>query len=302
MSERMVKANGIDIWTEDFGNPSNPCILLVMGATAQGILWQDEFCQALADAGRHVIRYDNRDTGQSTCFDFTSQPYTLADLANDALGVLDAYGVERAHIVGASMGGMIAQTLAIEHPERILTVTSIMSTPAGRSLQLAMSGTGVAGLPGPAPRLLQAMVKSAAHPPTNDAERIETAVRLWGVLAGSADPIDEAAIRARETRVLARARNIAAAQNHGLAVASSPDRMDALRAVTAPTLVIHGTDDPICPVEHGKLTAACIPGAALMLIDGMGHDLPARVLGDVLAAIVTHTGAASGAFMNAAAV
>jgi pimeloyl-ACP methyl ester carboxylesterase len=152
---------------------------------------------------------------------------------------------------------------------------------------------GAAELPGPAPRVTQALAESAAHPPTNEEERIEAAVRLWAALAGSGDPANLAALRAREIRVRARARNIAAAQNHGLAVANSPDRMDALRTVKVPTLVIHGTDDPILPVEHGKATAACIPGATELLIGGMGHEIPVRVEGEVLRAIISHTSATS---------
>ena len=128
----MVRANGIEIWAEDFGEPRNPAVLLVMGAGGQGILWPDEFCAALVAAGHYVIRYDNRDTGQSTCVEFAKAPYTLSDMARDAVGVLDAFGVERAHVMGASMGGMICQTLAIEHAGRLRSMTSIMSSPARR--------------------------------------------------------------------------------------------------------------------------------------------------------------------------
>lgn len=289
MSERVIEANGCELWTEDFGDPAAPCVLLVMGATAQGILWPEEFCEALAAGGRHVIRYDNRDTGQSTCFDFSRQPYTLSDMARDAVGVLDAYGVPAAHVVGASMGGMIGQVLALEHRDRVLTLTLIMSSPASASIAAGMA-TGAAGaLPGLAPRVLELMAATIANPPTTDAERIEAAVRQWSVLAGSADPPDEALLRAREARVLARARNIDAAQNHALAMALSPDRMDVLGQVDVPTLVIHGTDDPILPLPHGEALAALIKGARLLPIEGMGHDLPPRVAAPLMQALLEHT-------------
>src|SRR2546423_177171 len=140
MSERVVEANGIEIWTEDFGEPADPTVLLIMGASAQGIMWPEELCERLVEGGRHVIRYDNRDTGQSTCADFSQKTYTVKDMADDAVGVLDAYGVDRADVVGASMGGMIAQTVALEHPERVRSLTSIMSTPLAGSIILAIQG------------------------------------------------------------------------------------------------------------------------------------------------------------------
>src|SRR5262249_18339274 len=154
----------IDIWCEDFGNSREPALLLVMGAGGQALLWPDEFCAALAAAGRYVIRYDNRDTGQSTCFDFAQSPYTLSDMARDAVGVLDAFGIERAQVAGASMGGMIVQTLAIEHAPRLRTLTSIMSSPSGASIMKGMLGGG-AVLPGPAPKVLEAFQASLANPP-----------------------------------------------------------------------------------------------------------------------------------------
>jgi pimeloyl-ACP methyl ester carboxylesterase len=206
MTERTVRANGIEIWCEDFGSKSDPALLLVMGASAQGLLWPDEFCNALASAGRHVIRFDNRDTGQSTCFDFATSPYTLSDMARDAVGLLDALDIERAHVAGASMGGMIGQTLAIEHGPRLRTLTSIMSSPAGTSILTGMMG-GVSALPGPEPKVMEAVAASAANPPRTTAERIDAAVRLWRALSGSGEPFDEAAVRAREALMQARAKN-----------------------------------------------------------------------------------------------
>jgi pimeloyl-ACP methyl ester carboxylesterase len=289
MGERVVKANGIDVWTEDFGNTSDPTVLLIMGASAQAILWPDDFCQDVADARRHVIRYDNRDTGQSTCFDFTASPYTVADMAADAVGVLDAYGIERAHVVGASMGGMIAQTVAIEHPERVITLTSIMSTPLAGSIMAAMLGSNSSGLPAPEQKVIDAALQLAT-PAKDDEERIERSVTLWRALAGTMSPFDEQSIRDREKKILARARNIDAAANHQFAIGASPDRTDQLGQITAPTLVIHGTADPILPFPHGEATAKAIPGAKLLPIEGMGHETPPKATPIVVGAILEHTG------------
>ena len=292
MAERTVRANGIEIWCEDFGSRRDPALLLVMGAGGQGILWPDDFCAGLAAAGRYVIRYDNRDTGQSTCVDFAKSPYTLGDMARDAVGLLDALEVERAHVAGASMGGMIAQTLALEHPGRLRTLTSIMSSPLGRSGMEGILNPAAAKLPGPAPKVMEVLQAGMASPPRTREERIAQAVRLWRALAGSGEPFDEAAVREREARVFARAKDPDASQNHQLAIGASPDRTDALRGVRIPALVIHGSDDPILPLAHGRATAEAIPGAKLLVIEGMGHDIPAKAAKRIAQAIVEHTAGA----------
>jgi pimeloyl-ACP methyl ester carboxylesterase len=288
VAERVVQANGLEIWTEDFGSRGDPTILLIMGAAAQGIVWPDELCEVLVEGGRHVIRYDNRDTGQSTSVDFTAQPYTVSDMAADAIGVLDAYSLPAAHVVGASMGGMIAQTIALEHPDRLLTLTSIMSTPLGTSLMTGMAGDGSSGMPGPS-QAVRAALAATTEPPRDDEERIDRAVLLWRALSGTMDPFDEQAVRAREKRILARARKIDAVLNHQLAMASSPDRTDRLGTITAPTLVIHGTADPILPFAHGEATARAIPGATLISVAGMGHELPPSSLPVIAPAVLNHT-------------
>ncbi len=290
MPERTVRANGIEIWCEDFGRRSDPTLLLVMGAGGQGILWPDEFCRELASAGRYVIRYDNRDTGQSTCVDFAKQPYTVSDMARDGIELLDALGVERAHVAGASMGGMIAQTLAIEHGARVRTLTSIMSTPlAGSELMGTFAGQP-GPLPGPEPKVLELFAKQAANPPRTRDERIAASTEMWRVLSGSASgSFDEASVRARAARVFARARNPDAAQNHQLAIAASADRLDGLRKLAIPTLVIHGDEDPILPPPHGRATADAIPGARFLSIHGMGHDLGPAHTKRVAEALLEHT-------------
>jgi pimeloyl-ACP methyl ester carboxylesterase len=288
VAEQTVETNGVEIWTEDFGDPSDPTILLVMGAGGQAILWPDELVEALVAGGKHVIRYDNRDVGQTTTFDFEKEPYTVADMAGDAVAVLDAYGVGQADVVGASMGGMIVQTMALDAPDRVRTMTSIMSTPLAGGFMAAIMGGGTASLPGPEQKVLDLMALNAT-PPTSDDERVDRAVQQWRALAGTMAPFDEHEVREREQRILARAKNIDAANNHQFAVASSPDRTDDLARITAPTLVIHGTSDPILPYPHGEATANAIPGAKLLAVEGMGHELPAPAIPIVVSAILEHT-------------
>ena len=285
MSERFVEGNGLRIWTEDFGNRSDPPILLIMGASAQGIQWPEAFIERLVAAGRYAIRYDNRDTGRSTCFDFAKSPYTLDDLARDAVAVLDGYDLTSAHVVGASMGGMIAQQLMIRHAERVQSATIIMSSPlSGAAL---MSG---AVLPAPDPKFLEAFAALGATPVETREQQIEMRVAVFSMLAGRIRP-DVDAIRAIATREVARATNFAAQANHGLAITTTTpeDRRPLLRATSIPTLVVHGSDDPLVPLAHGKALADAIPRARLMTIDGMGHDLPQSQWPDVTQAIVDLT-------------
>ena len=291
MSERTVKANGIEIWTEAFGDPQDPPILLIMGAGAQGVLWPEDFCQRLVDGGRRVIRYDHRDTGQSTCFDFASQPYTLSDLARDAVGILDAYGIRRVHAVGASMGGMVGQILAIEHADRLLSLTSIMSTPGGGALASTVLGEGetAPSLPPPEPEFVAALQALLLNPPQTREERIARRLEVFRLTAGSLTPFDGDRLRPMLEREYDRTRNYEARNNHTLAVAREPDRRRALAGVSIPTLVIHGTEDPICPHAHGVATAEAIPGARLISIEKMGHELPPAAWPRIAEAILEHT-------------
>jgi len=283
MSERTIETNGIQLWTEDFGDRRNPTLLLIMGASAQGIQWPEPFIQQFVDRKFHVIRFDNRDTGQSTCFDFAKHPYNLDDLARDAIAVLDAYDVESAHVAGASMGGMITQTLMIQYPKRVRSATVIMSSPLAGSRD-GMPMLMADDLPGPDPEWLGKMMALQQTMPTNTVdEMIAMRVAMFTSLAGRM-PVDTAALRDIAKREITRATNFAAQANHGLAVgASTPnDRRPLLKKTSIPTLVIHGTDDPILPYPHGKALAAAIPGAKLLTFDGMGHDLPAQVWPDIV--------------------
>ena len=290
MAERIIDSNGIRLWTEDFGDPRNPTLLLVMGASAQGIQWPEAFIQPFVDRKFHVIRYDNRDTGQSSCFDFATQPYNLNDLAADAIGVLDAYDVGSAHVAGASMGGMITQTLMIRQPKRVRSATIIMSSPLAGSVD-GVPMLRADDLEGPDPKWLGEMMQLQMSMPTNTAaEMIDMRVAMFTKLAGRL-AVDTAGLRDIATREVGRAINFAAQANHGLAIGvSSPnDRRLLLRSTSIPALVIHGTDDPILPYPHGKALAEAIPGAKLLTIDGMGHDLPVQVWPQIIGEMIAVT-------------
>ncbi len=286
MPEQTVETNGIEVWCEDRGEPTDVPILLVMGATASALRWRGAFCDELAARGRYVIRFDNRDAGRSTCFDFATQPYTLADMADDAAGLMDALSISSAHVVGISLGGMIAQTLAIERPERIRTLTSIASSPSGAG---GAPGGSADDLPGPTDRAGAETARMLQAPPDTREERIEQSVALQRALVGSRYPFDEAAEREIVAREIDRARNFDARNNHVLVVANAGDRRSALAALAVPTLVIHGTEDPIYPLAHGVATAEIISGARLLPLDGVGHELPPSTWPKVIDAIVEHT-------------
>jgi pimeloyl-ACP methyl ester carboxylesterase len=285
--------NGIHIEYEVIGDDDGIPLLLVMGLGAQLIVWDDEFCAALAGRGFRVIRYDNRDVGLSTKFDdgpaadaatlaaaLTGQPvqapYLLTDMAADGIALLDHLGIDAAHVVGASMGGMIAQTMAIEHPERVLTLTSIMST-TGDPTVGAPTGEALAVLVTPRPR--------------DRAAAIEQGVAAARAI-GSPRHFDEGRGRARAAATYDRCFHPAGFARQLLAILASGDRTERLRELDVPALVIHGDVDPLVTVSGGEATAAAIPGAELLVLDGMGHDLPPaywpRIV-DAIAALRTRT-------------
>lgn len=290
-----ARANGIELEYESFGRAGDPPLLLVMGLGAQMILWHEEFCGALAERGFHVTRFDNRDVGRSTWLDAAGMPdvlgaltaagagqpidapYRLSDMAADAAALLDTLGAGSAHVVGASMGGMIAQTLAIEHPARVRTLTSIMST------------TGHPGLP---PARPEAMALLMAPLPTERAAQIERSVEAARVIGSPAYPSDPAELRALAERAYDRGINPPGFARQLVAILASGSRRAALAGVRVPTLVIHGDADPLVPVEAGRDTAAAVPGARLLELPGMGHDLPRALWPAVVDAIVEHAGKA----------
>jgi len=287
-----ARANGIEIEYETHGDPGGRPLVLVRGLSTQLIHWDAAFCRGLVDRGHFVVIFDNRDVGLSTWFDEAGVPdlaallsgreldlaYGLDDMAGDTVGLMDALGLESAHVMGISMGGMIAQTAAIRHPARV------------RSLVSVMSSTGARELPPPAPEALEALVTPA---PAERAAYVEHTVRTQRIIGSPGFPFEEAresevAVRAfdRAFHPAGAARQLAAVQTHG-------DRRAALGGLAVPALVIHGSGDPLIPPEHGRDTAAAIPGAELRIIEGMGHDIPRGAHAELIAAIGAHTSRAA---------
>jgi pimeloyl-ACP methyl ester carboxylesterase len=276
--ERMIEANGVELCTEAFGDPADSPILLVMGMGGSMLWWEEEFCRMLAEGGRFVIRYDHRDTGRSVTYEPGRPEYTSADLVSDAAEVLDAYGIPAAHVVGVSMGGALAQLFALDFRDRVLSLVVISTS---RALP------GERELPPPTEDL--ARYTATATVDWSDAESvIEYLVGYSRVLAGGRRPFDEAAVRDFARRDVERARNFAAAQNHDLLPDDERSR-EPLSSIAAPTLVVHGTADPMFPLEHGEALAEEIPGARLLPLEGAGHGV-ARADWEMLTrAILEHT-------------
>ena len=288
--------NGIEIEYDTIGDPSDEPLLLVMGFTAQLIAWDDKFCQALADKGYFVVRYDNRDCGLSTHFDgatldiaelFNARltggqvppvPYTLSDMAADGIAVLDALGFDRAHIVGASMGGMIVQTMAIEHPHRLRTVTSIMSK------------TGEPDYGQASPEAMAALMQP---PPEDRAQAIEASVEA-SKLFSSPRYFDATRARERAAASYDRAFYPEGAGRQMGAIVASGDRADRLRSVSLPFLVIHGRADTLIGLSGGERTAELVPGANLVVLNDMGHDLPEPLWPFIVDVIASHASHAIG--------
>ena len=288
-----LKSNGIRLAYETAGDPKDVPILLIMGLGMQLIAWPDDFVEGLVEQGFYVIRFDNRDCGLSTKFDHAGVPnlwltylktllrwpvktaYTLDDMAEDARGVLRALGVAKAHVVGTSMGGMIAQLMAAKYPDRILSLTAIMSS------------SGRRGLPGPTREARAVMMR----PPRDvrDMEAvIEHTVKLYQVIGSPAYPTPEKQLRDNITRAVRRNVNGAGIARQTVAVAAAGDLGPLLRTISVPTLVIHGAADPLIPAACGIDVARRIPGARLELIEGMGHDLPDQLIERLLALIDAH--------------
>ena len=297
-----VEANGITIEYAETGPRDAPVILLIMGLGMQLIAWPQSFCDRLAARGFRVIRFDNRDVGHSTPIPAGSlamasmmaraffglpvrPPYTLTDMARDALGLLDALGIDRAHVVGASMGGMIAQILAVEHPERVKSLTSIMST------------TGNRRLPGPSSKVLRALLRPR---PRNKAAAVRRSMEFFRLIGGSGFPPTEAELREKAERAVQRSYRPDSVLRQLIAIRTAPSRVAALRRLRAPTLVLHGSDDPLVPMAGGEDTAANIPGARLRIIPGMGHFLPEALLPLLVDEIAAHCLAAEHAAQTAA--
>ena len=292
-----TKANNISIEYETFGDPSSPPILLIIGLGGHLIYWDDTFCRYLSEANRYVIRFDNRDAGLSTKFEQAgvpdmmdvmgklmggqkvTPPYTIEDMAADAVGLLDALNIEKAHLCGMSMGGMIAQSIAINYPRRVLSLISIYST------------TGNPRLPPPKPEVLGLLM---SPPPQEREAFVQFNVDLFRALTGPRFGLDEQWVRKLMTREYDRNFCPQGTSRQLLAILTQSDRRVALKNVKVPTLVIHGDADPLVSLEAGKDTAEAVPGAELIIMEGMGHDLPhGEAWTQIAKDIITHTEKAS---------
>lgn len=288
---QIARANGIELCYEIFGDANAEPLLLIMGLGAQMILWDDDFCRQLAARGFRVIRFDNRDIGKSSKLTGgkrlgalellklqflkipVAAPYKLLDMAQDTTGLMDALGIKSAHLVGASMGGMIAQEIAISFPQRVRSLTSIMST------------TGNPKVP---PPTREAAAMLMAPPPATREEFLARFAQTWKVLRVGSFPEDEARDRLRAERVFERGLNAPGVGRQLRAILASGSRKQRLASVKAPTLVIHGTVDPLVRPEGGKDTAASIPGARLLMVEGMGHAIPIPMWPQIIDAIDKH--------------
>ncbi|MDQ1811917.1 alpha/beta hydrolase [Massilia sp. CCM 9210] len=289
----ILTANGIRIAYETAGDPKDTPLLLIMGLGMQLTAWPDDFVDGLVELGFYVIRFDNRDSGLSTKFDHAGTPslplawlkklvrwplrgaYTLADMADDALGVLSALGVARAHVVGASMGGMIAQILAARHPERVISLTSIMSD------------SGRRGLPGPTREARAVLMRPARN--ARDLDSLVThMVHMMRVIGSPAYPTPERLLRERIARSIKRNVCPGGVARQLVAIAATGDRSELLKSIRVRTLVIHGAADPLVPLAGGQDTARLVPGARLEVIEGMGHDLPPQLIERLIALIDAH--------------
>ena len=276
--ERLATVGDVDLCYDMFGDPELPPVLLIMGLGFQLIHWPEDFCRQLAAEGFRVVRFDNRDAGRST--HLPGRRYTLEDMADDAVGLLDALGVESAHVAGASLGGMIGQTIAIRHPDRVRSLASLMST------------TGRRGVGRTSPRVLR---HAFGRPPRTEEAAVERRVRVFSTIGSTGFQQDLDELR-RVTRLAFRrdpdARDGRRRQHR--AVRAARDRTAALRLLTVPTVVIHGTDDVMCHPSRGPATAEAIPGARLELVPGMGHDLPREAWPQLIRAIADNAGRAEG--------
>ena len=293
MSERIAPANGIEIAYETFGDPDGSPLLLVMGLGVQMLGWDERFCRMLAERGFYVIRFDNRDVGHSTKVRTGPRPrvwaamlggtrsasYTLDDMADDAVGLLDHLGIDAAHVMGVSMGGMIGQTMAIRHPARVRSLISIMSSTGDRRVGRA--------------RL--AVLRFLMRPVPARRERyIERMVRTFRAIGSPGYPRDDERVRRLAAASYDRCFEPAGTARQLVAILASGDRTEALRGVRSPALVIHGESDPLVGLSGGKATATAIPGAELLVIPGMGHDMPEALWPRIVDAAAAHADRADG--------
>jgi len=278
MSEEIRRINGVEICTENFGSPADPCILLIMGASASMVWWDKEFCIRLAAKGRFVLRYDNRDVGRSTCYPPGEIHYSIHDLVDDAVGVLDSYGIERAHFVGMSLGGMIAQVAALKYPNRVLSITAIASGIFDDRPEL----------PSIAEEILTYHARAAEIDWGNEESVKAYLVGGWKLLNGTRHAFNEKQAMALAGEEIGRANNLPSMFNHAR-ITGGEELYGKVSDLRIPLLVIHGTKDPVLPYPHGEALANAVPGARLVTLEGAGHEIHKDDWERVISEILAHT-------------
>jgi 10-carbomethoxy-13-deoxycarminomycin esterase/esterase len=292
VTERLIQSGAVRLWSEDRGDPGAPPLLLIAGDCQSALFWPEEFIATLVADGLRVIRYDHRDTGRSTHLDFAAHPYTFDDLAADARAVLDGWGIDAAHVVAFSMGAGLAQLIALDHPQRLLSQTLICTHALGidlaRNVERAAAGEpSPDGLPVPTQRLFEALALHT-EPTCGPAAELQLRVETWRIFAGDELPFDPAEFRLRERRAMDHAGTWRPRTNHGLVSEGLAERGPELARITTPTLVVQAPLDPISPPPHGRHLADAVPGARLVEIPGMGHALPGAVLAPLAAEVRKH--------------
>lgn len=279
MNEKIIQVNGVDICTESFGNPTNPAVLLIMGATASMIWWDEVFCQKLADNGRFVIRYDSRDVGRSVVYEPGNPQYSIDDMVDDAAGVLDAYGIDQAYIMGMSLGGMIAQLLALKYPQKVRTLTLVASS---------VFSPENPDLPPIGEKILAYHAKAGS---VNWGD-VQTATAFmaegWGLLTGSKRAADKERAYQLAEQEVKRANNLLSMFNHSL-LKGGDSYFGRIKEINVPTLVIHGTEDPVLPYEHGLALVKEIPHAQLLTLEGAGHEVHSDDWDTIIHSILKHS-------------
>jgi pimeloyl-ACP methyl ester carboxylesterase len=270
-SETLIDANGVQVCAQAFGRPADPAILLIHGACASMLWWETELCQRLAARGRYVIRYDQRDTGRSTSYPPGEPGYALSDLVADALAVLDAYGIDRAHWVGRSMSGSTVLAAGVDHPERVASLTFVTTTSGDDDLP-----AGTISWPGP--------------PTSYEGQpAIDYIVAQMAAFAGDSPHFDEPAIRRLAEQDVARTGSMASTLSNPFMIDFDAPKHGGFADLTAPTLVVHGELDPVFPLEHGRALQSALPGARLVVLAGAGHDVPPPTWDLFVDALVEHT-------------
>ncbi|KFM98693.1 putative esterase [Bacillus clarus] len=281
MSEKIFQTNEIDICTESFGDPAHPAILLIMGATCSMVYWDEEFCEKLAQTGKFVIRYDNRDVGRSITYEPGTSNYTVTDMANDAIGVLDAYQIDKAHLFGMSLGGMIAQIAAVKHPQRITTLTLLASSIIG-------SDDNTRDLPPIDERILTHHANGAKLDWTDKDSVAQYLVTGSRLLCGAKHKFDDERAYKQVKQEIERANNLLSMFNHAL-LTGDDSYEGALKKIHVPVLVIHGTEDTALPLEHGLALIDEIPNSKLLTLEGTGHENHSDDWEQIINAVSKHT-------------